>query len=65
VKLSRPARRAHLAVHVPASAGRLGLTAGLLALGVTADTTGSAAAVEASVRAMKLFADRLLLRSPS
>ncbi|MFI2510830.1 DUF2269 family protein [Streptomyces sp. NPDC018972] len=61
VKLSRPARRAHLVIHVLASAGWLGLTAGLLALGVTANTTGSAAAVEASVRAMKLFADWLLL----
>ncbi|GGP60442.1 DUF2269 domain-containing protein [Streptomyces calvus] len=61
VKLSRPARRAHLVIHVTASAGWLGLTVGLLALGVTATTTGSPAAVEASVRAMKLFADWLLL----
>ncbi|MFI5567077.1 DUF2269 domain-containing protein [Streptomyces sp. NPDC051740] len=61
VKPSRPVRRAHLVVHVLASAGRLGLTAGLLELGVTANTSGSAAVVEASVRAMKLFADRLLL----
>lgn len=61
VKLSRPARRAHLVVHVVASAGWLGLTVGLLALGITANTTGSAAMVEVSVRAMKLFADRLLL----
>lgn len=60
-KLSRPARRAHLVVHVVASAGWLGLTVGLLALGVTANTTGSAAMLEASVRAMKIFADRLLL----
>lgn len=61
VKLSRPARRAHLVIHVIASAGWLGLTVGLLALGVTANTTGSSAVVEASVRAMKLFADWLLL----
>jgi hypothetical protein len=61
VKLSRPARRASLVVHVAASAGWLGLTLGLLALGVTAATTGSAVTVEASVRAMKLFADWLLL----
>ncbi|MFF5478111.1 DUF2269 domain-containing protein [Streptomyces sp. NPDC012935] len=60
-KLSRPARRAALVVHVIASAGWLGLTLGLLALGVTAGTTGSAVTVEASVRAMKLFADWLLL----
>ncbi|MCX4559504.1 DUF2269 domain-containing protein [Streptomyces phaeochromogenes] len=61
MKLSRPARRATLVVHVAASAGWLGLTLGLLALGITATTTGSAVTVEASVRAMKLFADWLLL----
>lgn len=61
VKLSRPARRASLVVHVAASASWLGLTLGLLALGITAATTGSAVTVEASVRAMKLFADWLLL----
>ncbi|MCD7440916.1 DUF2269 domain-containing protein [Streptomyces lincolnensis] len=61
MKLSRPARRASLVVHVAASASWVGLTLGLLALGVTAATTGSAVTVEASVRAMKLFADWLLL----
>ncbi|MGI5196655.1 DUF2269 domain-containing protein [Streptomyces sp. CA-288835] len=61
VKLTRPARRATLVVHVAASACWLGLTLGLLALGITATTTGSAVTVEASVRAMKLFADWLLL----
>lgn len=61
VKLSRPVRRATLVVHVAASACWLGLTLGLLALGITATTTGSAATVEASVRAMKTFADWLLL----
>ncbi|GGL62010.1 membrane protein [Streptomyces fumigatiscleroticus] len=61
VKLSRPARRASLVVHVAASAGWLGLTLGLLALGVTAATTRSPVTVEASVGAMKLFADWLLL----
>ncbi|MER5217726.1 DUF2269 domain-containing protein [Streptomyces sp. NPDC002838] len=61
MKLSRPARRASLVVHVAASASWLGLTLGLLALGATAATTGSAVTVEASVRAMKLFADWLLL----
>ncbi|GGI96006.1 DUF2269 family protein [Streptomyces brasiliensis] len=61
MKLSRPARRASLVVHVAASACWLGLTLGLLALGITATTTGSAVTVEASVRAMKLFADWLLL----
>ncbi|WP_145865577.1 DUF2269 domain-containing protein [Streptomyces capillispiralis] len=61
MRLSRPARRAHLVIHVVASAGWLGLGVGLLALGVTANTTASPAAVEASVRAMKLLADRLVL----
>jgi hypothetical protein len=60
-RLGRPARRAALVVHVIASAGWLGLTLGLLALGITAVTGGSAGTVEASVRAMKLFADWLLL----
>jgi uncharacterized membrane protein len=61
MELSRPARRASLVVHVSASAAWLGLTLGLFALAVTAATTGSAVTVEASVRAMKLFADWLLL----
>ncbi|MET9452148.1 DUF2269 domain-containing protein [Streptomyces cinerochromogenes] len=61
MKLSRPARRASLVVHVAASASWLGLTLGLLALAVTATTTGSAVTAGASVRAMKLFADWLLL----
>ncbi|MFJ8596113.1 DUF2269 family protein [Streptomyces sp. NPDC093598] len=60
-RLGRPARRAALVVHVIASAGWLGLSLGLLALGITAATDGSPATVEASVRAMKLFADWLLL----
>lgn len=61
VRLSRPARRATVVVHVVASASWLGLTLGLLALGSTAAGTGSPVTVEASVRAMKLFADWLLL----
>lgn len=61
MKLSRPARRASLVVHVAVSASWLGLTLGLLALAVTATTTRSAVTAEASVRAMRLFADRLLL----
>ncbi|MGW7302642.1 DUF2269 domain-containing protein [Streptomyces sp. NPDC054829] len=61
MKLSRPARRATLVVHVVASASWLGLTLGLLALGATAASTGTPVTVEASVRAMKLFADWLLL----
>ncbi|MFC5636295.1 DUF2269 family protein [Streptomyces bullii] len=61
MKLSRTARRAFVVVHVAASASWLGLTLGLLALGITATTTGAAVTVEASVRNMKLFADWLLL----
>ncbi|MEV6169061.1 DUF2269 domain-containing protein [Streptomyces sp. NPDC051954] len=61
MKLSRPARRASVVVHVVASASWLGLTLGLFALAVTAVTTGSAVTVEASVRAMQLFSDWLLL----
>ncbi|MFF7046281.1 DUF2269 family protein [Streptomyces massasporeus] len=60
-RLNRRSRRAALVVHVTVSACWLGLTLGLLALGITAATTGSPATVEASVRAMKLFADWLLL----
>ncbi|MEU3852650.1 DUF2269 domain-containing protein [Streptomyces sp. NPDC029554] len=60
-RLSRSARRAVLVVHVTASASWLGLTLGLLALGITAATTGSAVSVETSVCAMLLFADWLLL----
>ncbi|KJK34980.1 membrane protein [Streptomyces variegatus] len=59
--MGRSARRTALVVHVVSAAGWLGLTLGLLTLGITAATTGSTATVEASVRAMKLFADWLLL----
>lgn len=61
VKLSRPARRATLVVHVAAAAGWLGLTLGLLALATAAITTDSAATTEAAVRSMKIFADWLVL----
>lgn len=61
MRTNRPVRRALLVVHVAVSACWLGLTLGLLALGVTASTAGSAVTVEASVRAMKLFADWLLI----
>ncbi|MEU6002180.1 DUF2269 domain-containing protein [Streptomyces sp. NPDC047197] len=61
MKLSRPARRATLVVHVTAAAGWLGLTLGLLALAFAAITTGSAPTTEAAARSMKLFADWLVL----
>ncbi|MEU6080327.1 DUF2269 domain-containing protein [Streptomyces sp. NPDC047108] len=60
-QLSRPARRALLVVHVSVSVGWLGLTTGLLALGVTAAVSGSAAAAEASYRSMQVFGDWLIL----
>lgn len=60
VRLRRPARRALLVVHVITSAGWLGLTLGLLALGVTAVITDSPMVTEASYRSMKVFADWLI-----
>lgn len=60
MKLHRPARRAVLVVHVATSVGWLGLTLGLLALGVTAFTTGSPEVTEASCRSMKMFTDWLV-----
>ncbi|MEN8649862.1 DUF2269 domain-containing protein [Streptomyces sp. 21So2-11] len=59
-QLPRPARRAILVAHVTASVGWLGLTAGLLALGITAYTTESAATTRAAYSAMKVFGDWLL-----
>ncbi|WP_189106304.1 DUF2269 domain-containing protein [Streptomyces camponoticapitis] len=58
--LKRPARRALLVVHVAVSVSWLGLTLGLLTLGVTAYTTGDSTLTDASYRAMDVFADRLL-----
>ncbi|MEV4333868.1 DUF2269 domain-containing protein [Streptomyces sp. NPDC049597] len=59
--LKRPVRRGILVVHVAASAGWLGLTLGLLALALTAFTTGSVPAIEASYLSMKVFTDWLVL----
>ncbi|MCF3118484.1 DUF2269 domain-containing protein [Streptomyces arenae] len=61
MKLSRPARRATLVVHVVGAAGWLGLTLGLLALALTAITTESPTSIEAAVRSMKVFTDWLVL----
>ncbi|MFE5025439.1 DUF2269 domain-containing protein [Streptomyces sp. NPDC056656] len=61
MKLRRPARRATLVAHVTSSACWLGLTLGLLALAVTAITTGSDPMVEAACRAMKVFTDWLVI----
>ncbi|MEW2220909.1 DUF2269 domain-containing protein [Streptomyces sp. NPDC006990] len=59
-QLSRRARRGTLVLHVCSSAGWLGMTLCLLALGLTAALTGSGPAAEASYRSMKVFADWLL-----
>ncbi|MET9433553.1 DUF2269 domain-containing protein [Streptomyces sp. NPDC006551] len=58
--LKRPARRALLVVHVSVSVAWLGLSVGLLTLGITAYVTGDASLTEAAYRAMKVFADWLL-----
>lgn len=47
--------------HVAVSVSWLGLTLGLLALGITAYTTDSPAMTDAAYRAMKVFGDWLVL----
>ncbi|WP_406861980.1 DUF2269 domain-containing protein [Streptomyces sp. HUAS MG47] len=59
--LQRPARRALLVVHVAVSVGWLGLSVGLLALGITAYATTDPALTQAAYRAMRVFADWLLV----
>ncbi|WP_418958025.1 DUF2269 domain-containing protein [Streptomyces tritici] len=59
--LQRPARRALLVVHVAVSVSWLGLSLGLLALGITAYATADPSLTAASYRAMKVFADWLLV----
>ncbi|MFJ6747969.1 MULTISPECIES: DUF2269 domain-containing protein [unclassified Streptomyces] len=60
-QLSRPARRATLVVHVAVSVGWLGLTLGLLTLGIAGYTTGSPETAAVAYRAMKIFGDWLVL----
>ncbi|MCX5387597.1 DUF2269 domain-containing protein [Streptomyces sp. NBC_00083] len=59
--LRRPARRGWLVAHIAVSVSWLGLTLGLLALGITACTTDSPAMTEAAYRAMKVFGDWLVV----
>lgn len=59
-QLRRPARRALLVVHVSVSVAWLGLSLGLLTLGITAYTTQDSSLTEAAYRAMQVFADWLL-----
>nr|WP_050988507.1 hypothetical protein [Streptomyces xiaopingdaonensis] len=60
-QLPRPARRTMTVLHACSSASWLGLSVGLLALGLTGGATESAATKEAAYRAMHLFGDWLLV----
>ncbi len=59
--LKRPVRRGLLVAHVAVSVSWLGLTVGLLALGITAFTTSDPATVGAATRALKIFGDWLVV----
>jgi hypothetical protein len=59
--LKRPARRALLIVHVIVSVGWLGLSLGMLALGITGATAGSAEGAAAAYRSMNVLGDWLLI----
>ncbi|MEV4944493.1 DUF2269 domain-containing protein [Streptomyces sp. NPDC053755] len=58
--LQRPARRALLVLHIAVSVSWLGLSVGLLALGITAYTTGDHSLTHAAYRSMDVFGDWLL-----
>lgn len=59
--LKRSARRSLLVAHVAVSVGWLGLTVGLLALGITAFSTADPTTAQAATRAMKIFGDWLVV----
>lgn len=59
--LKRRARRSLLVAHVSVSVSWLGLTVGLLTLGITAFTTGDPVTAQAATRAMKIFGDWLVV----
>lgn len=59
--LTRPVRRGVLLIHVAVSVSWLGLTIGLLALGITAYTSDTAAMTEAAYHSMKVFGDWLVI----
>ncbi|MFF2522363.1 DUF2269 domain-containing protein [Streptomyces liangshanensis] len=59
--LRRPARRALLLAHVATSVSWLGLTLGLLALGIAAYTADNPDTTRAAYRAMKILIDPLIL----
>ncbi|MFC8227587.1 DUF2269 domain-containing protein [Streptomyces sp. NPDC057287] len=59
--LKRPVRRGILVTHVAVSVSWLGLTVGLLALGLAAFVTDDATMAQAATRAMKVFGDWLVV----
>ncbi|MFD0022771.1 DUF2269 domain-containing protein [Streptomyces sp. NPDC058382] len=59
--LKRRTRRSILVAHVAVSVSWLGLTVGLLALGIAAFVTGDPATAQATTRAMKIFGDWLVV----
>uniref|UniRef100_A0AAU3GY93 DUF2269 domain-containing protein n=1 Tax=Streptomyces sp. NBC_01401 TaxID=2903854 RepID=A0AAU3GY93_9ACTN len=59
--LKRPARRSLLVAHVAVSVSWLGLTVGLLALGLSAFLTHDPTLAQAATRAMKVFSDWLIV----
>lgn len=59
--LKRPLRRGVLVAHVAVSVSWLGLTVGLLVLGLAAYLTTDATLAQAATRAMKLFGDWLVV----
>ncbi len=59
--LKRPVRRSILVVHVAVSVSWLGLTVGLLALGLTAFLTHDVSMAQAATRSMKVFGDWLVV----
>ncbi len=59
--LKRHTRRGLLVAHVSVSVSWLGLTVGLLALGITAFSTGDPETARAATRAMKIFGDWLVI----
>lgn len=60
-QLKRPVRRGLLVVHVVVSVGWLGLTLGMLALGITGAVAGSAEEAGAAYRSMDVMGDWLLI----
>ncbi|GAA1893690.1 DUF2269 domain-containing protein [Streptantibioticus ferralitis] len=61
MNLTRRTRRAVLVLHVTVSVGWLGLTAALLALGITGAVSRDPRTVEAAYRGMRIFGDWLVI----